>query len=226
MEILRCEGVRKVYGDRGNQVVALDGIDLSINRGEFVAIVGASGSGKSTLLHILGSVDKPTDGKVMVDGTDLSKLNRTQAAIFRRRKVGLVYQFYNLIPTLTVRKNILMPLALDKKKPNEEYFEKVVSSLGIADRLEALPNQLSGGQQQRAAIARALIYRPALLLADEPTGNLDQKNSKEIMDMLKLSNRNLEQTILLITHDEKAALEAERVITLEDGRIIRDEQRR
>lgn len=191
-----------------------------------MSVVGASGSGKSTLLHILGSVDKPTDGKVIIDGTDLSKLNQTQAAIFRRRKVGLVYQFYNLIPTLTIRKNILMPLALDKKKPNQEYFEQIVSSLGIADRLEALPNQLSGGQQQRAAIARSLIYRPALLLADEPTGNLDQKNSKEIIDMLKLSNRNLGQTILLITHDEKAALEAERMIVMEDGRLIRDERRR
>ena len=206
--------------------MALDGIDLSVSKGEFVAIIGASGSGKSTLLHILGSVDKPTDGKVIIDGTDLSKLNQAQAAIFRRRKVGLVYQFYNLIPTLTVRKNILMPLALDKKKPNQEYFEKIVSSLGIADRLEALPNQLSGGQQQRVAIARSLIYRPALLLADEPTGNLDQKNSKEVMDMLKLSNRNLEQTIILITHDEKVALEAERIVTVEDGRIISDERRR
>lgn len=225
MEILKCENVRKVYGSGGNQVTALDGIHLSVSKGEFVAIVGASGSGKSTLLHILGSVDKPTGGKVMVDGTDLSTLNQTQAAIFRRRKVGLVYQFYNLIPTLTVRKNIIMPLALDKKKPNQEYFEKVVRSLGIAEKLEALPNQLSGGQQQRVAIARSLIYRPALLLADEPTGNLDQKNSKEIIDMLKLSNRNLEQTILLITHDEKVALEAERIITVEDGRIVSDECR-
>ena len=166
------------------------------------------------------------EGKVTVDGTDLSGLNQTQAAIFRRRKVGLVYQFYNLIPTLTVRKNILMPLTLDKKKPNQEYFEKVVSTLGIAERLEAMPNQLSGGQQQRVAIARALIYRPALLLADEPTGNLDQRNSREIMDMLKLSNRNLNQTVILITHDEKAALEAERILTIEDGRIIGDERRR
>ena len=225
MEILKCRGVRKVYGAGDNQVTALDGIDLSVNRGEFVAIVGASGSGKSTLLHILGTVDKPTEGTVTIDGTDLSKLNQTQAAIFRRRKVGLVYQFYNLIPTLTVRRNILMPLALDRKKPNEEYFKKVVNTLGIADRLEALPNQLSGGQQQRVAIARALIYRPALLLADEPTGNLDQKNSREIMDMLKLSNRSLEQTILLITHDEKVALEAERIITVQDGRILSDERR-
>ena len=190
MEILRCEGIRKVYGSRGNQVVALDGIDLSVSKGEFTAIMGASGSGKSTLLHILGSVDKATEGKVVIDGTDLSQLNQTQAAIFRRRKVGLVYQFYNLIPTLTVRKNILMPLVLDKKKPNEEYFEKVVSSLGIAGKLEALPGQLSGGQQQRVAIARALIYRPALLLADEPTGGIklvvqqSQKNNVDIFLMV------------------------------------------
>ena len=226
MNLLTCEGVRKVYGSGRNQVVALDGIDLTVGKGEFVAIIGSSGSGKSTLLHILGSVDKPTEGKVIIEGTDLSKLNPTQAAIFRRRKGGLVYQFYNLIPTLTARKNILMPLLLDKKKPNKEYFEKIVGSLGISDRLDALPGQLSGGEQQRVAIARSLIYRPALLLADEPTGNLDQKNSKEIMDMLKLSNRNLEQTILLITHDERAALEADRIITIEDGHIISDELRR
>ena len=214
MEILKCEGVKKVYGSGENQVTALNGIDLSVSRGEFVAIVGASGS------------ERPTEGKVMIDGTDLSRLNQTEAAIFRRRKVGLIYQFYNLIPTLTVRKNILMPLTLDRKKPNQEYFEKVVNSIGIAEKLDALPNQLSGGQQQRAAIARSLIYRPALLLADEPTGNLDQKNSREIIDMLKLSNRNLDQTILLITHDEKVALEAERIITVEDGRIISDQRRR
>lgn len=226
MEILKCEGVKKVYGEGANQVTALNGIDLSVDKGEFVAVIGSSGSGKSTLLHILGSVDKPTEGKVVVDGTDLSRLNRTQAAIFRRRKVGLVYQFYNLIPTLTVQKNILMPLTLDKKKPNEEFFERIVGSLGIADRLEALPNQLSGGGQQRVAIARSLIYRPALLLADEPTGSLDQKNSGEIIDLLKISNRNLDQTIILITHDEKIALEADRIITIEDGRIKSDERRR
>jgi len=226
MNILACEGVSKIYGSGSNQVAALDRINLTVEKGEFVAVVGASGSGKSTLLHILGSVDKPTSGKVTIDGMDLSKLNQTQAAIFRRRKVGLVYQFYNLIPTLTVEKNILIPLALDKKKPNKEFFDKVVGSLGIADRLQALPGQLSGGQQQRVAIARSLIYRPALLLADEPTGNLDQKNSREIIDMLKLSNRSLEQTIVLITHDEKVALEADRIITIEDGRIINDEGRR
>ena len=225
MEILRCEGIKKVYGTGNNRVAALQKVDLSVEKGEFVAIVGASGSGKSTLLHILGSVDKPTEGKVIIEGTDISTLNQTGAAIFRRRKVGLVYQFYNLIPTLTIRKNILMPLLLDKKKPNQEYFEQVVSSLGISDKLESLPNQLSGGQQQRAAIARSLIYRPALLLADEPTGNLDQKNSREIIDLLKLSNRNLKQTILLITHDEKIALEADRIVTIEDGQIISAEKK-
>ena len=226
MEILKCDCIGKVYGSGANQVRALDKVNLSVEKGEFVAIIGASGSGKSTLLHILGSVEKPTKGKVLVDGIDISSMSRTQAAIFSRRKVGLVYQFYNLIPTLTIQKNILMPLLLDKKKVNQEYFEQIVNSLGISDKLDFLPSQLSGGQQQRAAIARALIYRPALLLADEPTGNLDQKNSKEIIDMLKLSNRNLNQTILLITHDEKIALEADRIITLEDGKIISDRRGR
>ena len=226
MDILKCEALRKIYGSGSNQVKALNGIDLSVGKGEFAAITGASGSGKSTLLHILGSVEKPTSGTVTIDGTDLSRLSPAQAAIFRRRKVGLVYQFYNLIPTLTVQDNILMPLTLDRKKPIDAFFEKIVGSLGISEKLSALPNQLSGGQQQRVAIARSLIYRPALLLADEPTGNLDQKNSGEIIDMLKLSNRNLGQTILLITHDEKVALEAGRIITMEDGRIISDEKRR
>lgn len=225
MEILRCEGVRKIYGTGNSQVTALDGIDLSVEKGEFVAVVGASGSGKSTLLHILGSVDRPSSGRVLIEGTDISAMNAKDAAIFRRRKVGIIYQFYNLIPTLTIQKNILMPLLLDKRGVNQEYFDQIVRSLGIADKLNALPGQLSGGQQQRAAIARSLIYRPALLLADELTGNLDQKNSREIMDMLKLSNRNLNQTILLITHDEKAALEADRIITIEDGQIINDERR-
>lgn len=224
MEILKCENIRKIYGRGENKVAALGGIDLSVEKGEFVAIVGASGSGKSTLLHIIGGVDSPTEGKVVVENTDISTMNKTQAAIFRRRKVGLVYQFYNLIPTLTIRKNILMPLLLDKKKINEEYFEKIVTTLGIADKLDFLPGQLSGGQQQRAAIARSLIYRPALLLADEPTGNLDRKNSREIIDMLKISNKNLNQTIVLITHDDKVALEAGRIVTIEDGRIISDKK--
>ena len=166
MEILRCEGVRKTYGSGGNQAVALEGIDLIVEKGEFVTIIGASGSGKSTLLHILGSVDKPSAGKVTIEGTDLASLNAKQAAVFRRRKVGLVYQFYNLIPTITIRKNILMPLLLDKKKPDPAFFDQIVQSLGIQDKLDLLPNQLSGGQQQRAAIARSLIYRPAILLAD------------------------------------------------------------
>ena len=225
VEILRCEGLRKIYGSGENQVKALDGIDFSMEKGEFTAVMGASGSGKSTLLHILGSVDKPTEGRVYVEGTDITSMKPAQAALFRRRKVGIVYQFFNLIPTLTVRKNILMPLALDKRKPNQEFFDRVVETLGISDRLEALPGQLSGGQQQRAAVARALMYRPAILLADEPTGNLDRRNSEEIADLLKLSNRNLNQTILLITHDEKIALEADRIVTLEDGRIVSDRRR-
>ena len=222
MEILRCNGIEKVFGKGGSQVTALKGISLSIEKGDFVAMIGASGSGKSTLLHILGSVDKPTRGSVTIDGVDLGGLNATDAAIFRRRKVGLVYQFYNLIPTLTAEKNILMPMLLDKRKPDLEYFQMIVKTLGIEDKLESLPSQLSGGQQQRVAIARSLIYRPAILFADEPTGYLDQKNSKEIIDLLKLSNRNLKQTILLVTHDEKIALEAGRIITIEDGQIVSD----
>ena len=218
--------VLKVYGSKDNEVVALDNVDFSIAKGEFVAVVGPSGSGKSTLLHILGGVDFPTAGKVFVENTDLSTLNQTSAAIFRRRKVGLIYQFYNLIPTLTVERNIMMPMLLDKKKPDKEFFNQLVSLLGIQDKLNALPSQISGGQQQRTAIARSLLYRPALLLADEPTGNLDSKNSREIIDLLKLSNRNLGQTIIVITHDEKLALEADRIISLEDGKIISDEVRR
>lgn len=223
MEILKCEEVRKVYGSGSGQVVALDHIDLSVEKGEFTAIVGASGSGKSTLLHIIGSVDKPTEGRVLVGGKDISTLTPRQAAVFRRRKVGLVYQFYNLIPTLTIRKNILMPLTLDKRKPDPEYFDKIVRSLGIEEKLEALPGQLSGGQQQRAAIARSLIYRPALLLADEPTGNLDSKAGKEILDLLLSANKKEKQTLILITHDENIALQADRIITISDGRMIRDE---
>lgn len=225
MEILKCSQVTKIYGKGDNQVAALNGIDLSFEKGDFVAVVGASGSGKSTLLHILGSVDKPTAGSVTVDGVDIGGLNHREAAIFRRRKVGLIYQFYNLIPTLTVEKNILMPLLLDKRKPDKDYFEEIVNRLGIQDKLSSLPSQLSGGQQQRAAIARALIYRPAILLADEPTGNLDRKNSVEIIDLLKLSSHDMNQTILLITHDEKVALEADRILTIEDGRIISDQRR-
>lgn len=222
MEILRCEAVSRVYGAGAAQVRALDQVDLSVEKGEFLAVTGPSGSGKSTLLYILGAVERPTSGRVFVDGEDISALNPTQAALYRRRRVGLVYQFYNLIPTLTVRKNILLPMALDKKKPDREYFDQLAEALGIADRLDFLPGQLSGGQQQRAAIARALLYRPAILLADEPTGNLDKKNSEEILALLREANKRLNQTILMVTHDERAAGEADRIITLEDGRIVRD----
>lgn len=226
MEILKCKELTKLYGTGDNQVAALDHVNLSVEKGEFVAITGASGSGKSTLMHLLGGVDYPTEGKIFVENTDLSTLNPTSAAIFRRRKVGLIYQFYNLIPTLTVERNIMMPMLLDKRKPDKEFFSQIVTTLGLQDKLNALPSQLSGGQQQRTAIARSLLYRPALLLADEPTGNLDHKNSREIVEMLKLSNKNLKQTIIMITHDEKIVLEADRIITLEDGRIISDENRR
>lgn len=225
MELLRCEGLTKVYGEGEAQVTALAGVDLSLQKGEFAAVVGASGSGKSTLLHILGSIERPTAGRVLVDGAELGGMSRTQAAIFRRRKVGIVYQFYNLVPTLTVRQNILLPLRLDGKKPDEAFFAELVGALGLEERLDAMPGQLSGGQQQRAAIARAMIYRPALLLADEPTGNLDRKNAQEVLDLLQLSNRRYGQTILLITHDEKIALGAGRILTLEDGRILRGEAR-
>lgn len=222
MEILRCEAVSRVYGAGAAQVRALDQVDLSVEKGEFLAVTGPSGSGKSTLLYILGAVERPTSGRVFVDGEDISALNPAQAALYRRRRVGLVYQFYNLIPTLTVQKNILLPMALDKKKPDREYFDQLAEALGIADRLDFLPGQLSGGQQQRAAIARALLYRPAILLADEPTGNLDKKNSEEILALLREANKRLNQTILMVTHDERAAGEADRIITLEDGRIVRD----
>lgn len=225
MELLCCEGLTKVYGEGEAQVTALAGVDVSLQKGEFAAVVGASGSGKSTLLHILGSIERPTAGRVLVDGTELGSLSRTQAAIFRRRKVGIVYQFYNLVPTLTVRQNILLPLRLDGKKPDEALFAELVGTLGLEEKLNAMPSQLSGGQQQRAAIARAMIYRPALLLADEPTGNLDRKNAREVLDLLQLSNRKYGQTILLITHDEKIALGAKRILTLEDGRLVRDEAR-
>ena len=219
MEILKCENVRKVYGSGNNQVVALDHIDLSVQKGEFVAIVGASGSGKSTLLHILGSVDKPTEGKVLIEGTELSAMNRTQAAIFRRRKVGLVYQFYNLIPTLTVRKNILMPLLLDKRKPNQEYFEQIIHSLGIEDKLESLPNQLSGGQQQRVSIGRAIVKNPDILLCDEPTGALDYNTSKEILKLIEDVNQKYGNTIIMVTHNEAIKNMADHVIKLRDGMV-------
>ena len=226
MEILRVEHVSRIYGKGETEVRALDDVSFTVEKGEMTAVVGRSGSGKSTLLHLIGGVDRQDGGKIFVEGQEVYHRSQKEMAIFRRRKVGLIYQFYNLIPTLTVRKNILMPLLLDKRKPNKEYFEQIVHSLGIEDKLESLPSQLSGGQQQRVAIARSLIYRPALLLADEPTGNLDRKNGEEIIDLLKLSNRNLGQTILLITHDEKIALEADRIVTIEDGKIVGDQKRR
>lgn len=223
MEILSCKNLTKIYGAGPNAVTALDHVTLSVESGEFVAIVGASGSGKSTLLHLLGGVDRPTKGEIRIEDTDISPLNEEALAAFRRRKVGLIYQFYNLIPTLTIRKNILLPVLLDGRRPDRERFDQIVTTLGLTDRLEHLPGELSGGQQQRAAIARSLICRPAILLADEPTGNLDRKNSRETMDLLKLSHRRFGQTVLLITHDEKLALEADRILTMEDGRVIKDQ---
>ncbi|MEG0542547.1 MAG: ABC transporter ATP-binding protein [Angelakisella sp.] len=222
MEILRCENLTKSYGMGQNMVMALNEVNLSVNKGEFVAIVGTSGSGKSTLLHLLGGVDRPTSGQIFIEDTDIATLDEEQLAIFRRRKVGLIYQFYNLIPTLTVRKNILLPMLLDGRTPDEERFQEIVDTLGLADRLTHLPGELSGGQQQRVAIARSLIYRPAILLADEPTGNLDRKNSQDIVELLKLSNKRFHQTVLLITHDERIALEAGRIIAIEDGKIVSD----
>ncbi len=222
-EILHCEHLSKTYGKHQNQVHALNDLSFSVEKGQFVAIVGTSGSGKSTLLHLLGGVDRPTSGKIWIEDTDIASLNETQLSVFRRRKVGLIYQFYNLIPTLDIRQNILLPLLLDNQKPDENELNELARILGLSDLLSRLPNQLSGGQQQRAAIGRALIYHPAILLADEPTGNLDRKNSEEILNLLKISNRHYRQTVLLITHDERLALEADRIITIEDGKILSDE---
>lgn len=223
MELLRCENLTKTYGTGAAQVTALSNLSLSIDKGEFVAIVGTSGSGKSTLLHMLGGVDRPTEGHIYIEDTDVAALSEEELAVFRRRKVGLIYQFYNLIPTLSVRKNILLPMLLDNRRPDEARFQEIVETLGLANRLAHLPGELSGGQQQRVAIARSLIYRPALLLADEPTGNLDRKNSEETVELLRLSNQKYGQTVILITHDERIALEASRIITIEDGKILQDE---
>ncbi|MEK5024856.1 MULTISPECIES: ABC transporter ATP-binding protein [Paenibacillus] len=223
MEILRCENLTKAYGLEHSLVTALDSVQLSVQKGEFVAIIGASGSGKSTLLHLLGGVDRPTSGTIMIEDRNIAQLNEEELAVFRRRKVGLIYQFYNLIPALSVRKNIVLPMLLDGRPPDEQRLQDIIRSLGLESRLDHLPGQLSGGQQQRVAIARSLIYRPALLLADEPTGNLDRKNTEETVGLLKLSHRQFNQTVLLITHNEKIALEADRIITLEDGRIVSDE---
>ena len=224
MEIVRTENLSKTYGSGENLVRAIDDVNLKIEKGEFIAIVGPSGSGKSTLLHLLGGVDNPSSGKIFIDSNDISKYSSKELALFRRRKVGLIYQFYNLIPNLTVRHNIELPLKLDKRKINEEVFLNTVRKLGIENKLDSFPSELSGGQQQRVAIARSLIYSPSLVLADEPTGNLDRENSREIIEILKYFNRTLKQAIIVITHDESIALEAERVITIVDGKIVGDER--
>lgn len=223
MEILKVQDLTKTYGKGNTLVKALDKINFSVNKGEFVAIVGASGSGKSTLLHLLGGVDRPTSGKIFVGGIDVYKLNETDLAIFRRRQVGLIYQFYNLIPILNVAENITLPILLDNKKIDEEYLNELIDVLDLKNRIKHLPNELSGGQQQRVSIGRGLMNRPALLLADEPTGNLDSKASKDIIDLLKLSNQKYNQTIIMITHNQELAQNANRIITIDDGRIVSDE---
>ncbi|MBD7969161.1 ABC transporter ATP-binding protein [Paenibacillus gallinarum] len=223
MEILKVENLTKIYGKGETAVKALDDVSFSVKRGEFVAIIGPSGSGKSTILHLLGGVDQPTSGKVYVDNTDIYALNETQLAIFRRRQIGLIYQFYNLIPVLTVEENITLPLLLDGHKVDKKQFADTVKLLNLEERLGHLPNQLSGGQQQRVSIGRALISNPSIMLADEPTGNLDSKNSAEIVDLLKMFNKTYNQTLIVITHDERIALQADRIITIEDGRIAKDE---
>ncbi len=225
MNILEISHLNKVYGKGDTQVNALNDVSFSVEKGEFVAITGPSGSGKSTLLHILGGVDKPTGGSVVINGTDISRLDETALAIFRRRQIGLIYQFYNLIPILTVEENLTLPLLLDGRKPDRDYVTQLLKRLGLTERINHLPNQLSGGQQQRVSIGRALVNHPALLLADEPTGNLDSVNSKEIISMLRQFNREYDQTVIIITHDEKIALSADRMISIEDGKIVRDEVR-
>ena len=224
MEILKVEHLSKIYGKGETAVRALDDISFTVEKGEFTAIIGPSGSGKSTLLHLIGGVDFPTSGKVIIDGTDIYKLNETKLAIFRRRQIGLIYQFYNLIPVLNVKENLSLPLLLDGRKADENRLSNIIKMLGLQKRINHLPNQLSGGQQQRVSIGRALINHPALVLADEPTGNLDRKNSHEIIELLKMSNREFNQTLILITHDESIALQADRIITIEDGKITGDER--
>jgi len=223
MEILKVENLSKTYGKGKNAVRALDGISFTVKKGEFIAIVGASGSGKSTLMHILGGVDTPSSGHVYVEGQDVFSLDENNLAIFRRRQVGLIYQFYNLIPILNVKENISLPILLDGKQVDESYLNELVETLGLKRRILHLPNELSGGEQQRVSIGRALMNHPALLLADEPTGNLDSKNGLEIMELLKLSNKKYNQTIIMITHDQNLALHADRIITIEDGKILNDE---
>ena len=223
MEILKIENLTKVYGSGENEVRALDGVSFSVEKGEFLAIIGPSGSGKSTLLHILGGVDRPTSGKVWLDGQDVYAQDEEQLAIFRRRQVGLIYQFYNLIPVLNVVENMTLPVLLDGRKVNEDRLNELVETLGLGGRKNNLPNQLSGGQQQRVSIGRALMNAPAVVLADEPTGNLDSRNSQEIVELLRQSNVKYKQTLIVITHDESIALQADRIIAIEDGRIVRDE---
>ncbi|WP_042144548.1 ABC transporter ATP-binding protein [Paucisalibacillus sp. EB02] len=223
MTILEVKNLSKVYGKGETAVKALDDVSFSVKKGEFVCIIGPSGSGKSTLLHLLGGVDRPSSGKVLIDQTDIYDLNETQLAIFRRRQIGLIYQFYNLIPILTVEENIKLPMLLDEQKVDSNQFNKITEILGLNQRLTHLPNQLSGGQQQRVSIGRALISNPAIMLADEPTGNLDSKNSEEIMELLKMFNKTYNQTLIVITHDERIALQADRIISIEDGKVAKDE---
>ena len=223
MEILKVHNLSKVYGKGDTQIKAIDDVSFNVEKGEFVAIVGPSGSGKSTLLHILGGVDTPSSGQVLVDGTDICALDQTKLAIFRRRQIGLIYQFYNLIPILNVEENISLPLLLDERSLDEARLKEIIATLGLTDRTKHLPNQLSGGQQQRVSIGRSLINDPALILADEPTGNLDSANSKEIIALLKLSNQRYHQTLIVVTHDRDIALQADRIISFGDGRILRDE---
>ena len=224
MEILKVENLCKTYGKGENEVKAVNNVSFKVEKGEFVAIIGASGSGKSTLLHLLGGVDRPTSGKVYIDGKDIYSLNNDNLAIFRRRQIGLIYQFYNLIPTLNVEENITLPCRLDGKEVDKKRLEEVLNTLKLSNRKNHLPNQLSGGQQQRVSIGRAIINEPAIMLADEPTGNLDSKASEEVISLLRLSNKKFNQTVIVITHDEKIALEADRIITIDDGKIIKDER--
>ena len=223
MELLKVEELCKVYGKGENEVRAVDGVSFSVPKGQMVAIVGASGSGKSTLLHMIGAVDRPTSGKIYLDGQDVFRQNNRELAIFRRRQVGLIYQFYNLIPVLTAEENIMLPVLMDGRKPDKEHLEKTLDMLGLKERRDHLPSQMSGGQQQRVSIGRALFTSPQVILADEPTGNLDSKNSAEIMELFRRSNKELKQTIIIITHDEKIAEQCDRVIVLSDGKIISDE---
>ena len=225
MELLRCEGIKKVYGRNESRIEVLRGVSFSVERGELTAVVGASGSGKSTLLNILGTIDRPSEGEVYLNGSPISNLGRTESAILRRREIGIVYQFFNLIPDLSIKENILLPLMLDHKKPDQSLFDMLVEKLGLKEKLKKFPWELSGGQQQRASMARALLYKPSLLLADEPTGNLDSQNSEEIMELMESFNRELSQTILFVTHSHELLERANRVIELSDGRIVSDQRK-